>query len=194
MRCLSFFYRIILPSDSVTLRRMSYNVIVLSLFYFLILRRREIFDISCTALITLNSDATPSCDTLTMLRLTATLMFCFPFNVHFILSYFFLMFLRTLYAACTAYATDRHLTVCSPCRTQLLCRRYRQLQPPCVVAPDASTWHDHSNHIRNFSFFLSFFLSVFLWTQAGRPDTLQSKVSPHKIDFSNIFVIISCFD
>lgn len=42
-RCLSFFYRIILPSDLVLSRRMSYNVTeVLSLFYFIMFCKRNI--------------------------------------------------------------------------------------------------------------------------------------------------------
>lgn len=42
-RCLSFFYRIILPSDLVLLKRMSYNVTeVLSLFYFIMFCMRNV--------------------------------------------------------------------------------------------------------------------------------------------------------
>lgn len=42
-RCLSFFYRKILPSDLVLLKRMSYNVTeVLSLFYFIMFRKRNV--------------------------------------------------------------------------------------------------------------------------------------------------------
>lgn len=92
MRCLCFSYRIILPSDSLTLKQMSYNVKSAKSVLFCHSRKREIFGISCAALITLNSEVTPSCDTLAMLRLTVTLMFCFPFMSTFCLAFFSLFF------------------------------------------------------------------------------------------------------
>lgn len=168
-RCHSFFYCVILPHDSASLKRMSYNVkSAKSVLFFHPTQKRNIWYFLHRTLKRLQGVTHWQCWVWQKLQ-------CSVFSFLLCLSSYFLPFsllffpTTTLYAACTAYATDRHLTVCSPCRTQLLCRRYRRLQPPCVVAPDASPQRNHSNHIQNV--FTCSFLTFFRHAQGDRRES-----------------------
>lgn len=144
-RCLSFFYRIILPSDLVLLKRMSYNVTeVLSLFYFTMFCKRNVSYFlhsthkqnSTSALygeeppLMFSLMATLCCNTLQLLWLPSALIslhVCFSWICSF--SFRFTHF--NFWGHCMQSAPRMPLidTYCMLPETQLFCHQSRWLQP-----------------------------------------------------------------
>lgn len=162
---------------------------VLSLFYFFILqqkkRRRNIWYFLQR---TLNSEATPSCVTLTMLSLTEILMFCFSFLLCQLFSFYFnqVFFLNhCMQPAPRMPLIDTQLYAPPPPLT---------ISTTCAVAPDASPQCDRSNHIKKKSCFFTCYFPTFFWHERGRDQSEpRAKCRHRQPDFSNV-LNISYFD
>lgn len=160
----------ILPHDSVSLK-WSYNVKSAKSVLFFILHKTEISDISCTELwsdsMLRHTDNVES-DRNSNVLLSVLFSFMSTFLLPILFLFLFVSFLFDIDIVCSLHRVCHWSTLnCMlPCRTQLLRRRYRRLQAPCVVAPDASPQRNHSNHIRNV--FTFSFLTLFRHAQGNR--------------------------